>query len=132
TGEDRHLVIVELNADTLTAHPLTAARADGVPAGTPTPATPPTDDPDTGSDTTAGPTTKPARVPVGTSQRCGILGAGPLQTRNAECLDCTGKIVLNDTVAGDESLYLGRSQRLASRAQRRALRLRDTTRVFPG
>src|SRR5699024_2174792 len=26
TGEDRHLVIVELNADTLTAHPLAAAR----------------------------------------------------------------------------------------------------------
>src|SRR5699024_3674787 len=60
TGEDRHLVIVELNADTLTAAP-----AEDVPAGTPTPATPPTDDPDTGSDTTAEPTTKPARVPVG-------------------------------------------------------------------
>src|SRR5699024_4729485 len=129
TGEDRHLVIVELNADTLTAHPLTAARADSVPAGTPTPAipptddpdtgsdttaepvsaparvpagtptpaTPPTDDPDTGSDTTAEPTTKPARVPVGTSQRCGILGAGPLETRTAERLACNGKIALKVT-----------------------------------
>ena len=132
TGEDRHLVIVELNADTLTAHPLTAARADGVPAGTPTPATPPTDDPDTGSDTTAEPTTKPARVPAGTSQRCGILGAGPLETRTAERLACNGKIALKVTDAGGEILYLGRSQRLASRAQRRALRLRDTTCVFPG
>src|SRR5690625_6439026 len=34
TGEDRHLVIVELNSDTLTSHPLTASRADGVPVGT--------------------------------------------------------------------------------------------------
>ena len=100
TGEDRHLVIVELNADTLTAHPLTAARADGVPAGT--------------------------------SQRCGILGAGPLETRTAERLACNGKIALKVTDAGGEILYLGRSQRLASRAQRRALRLRDTTCVFPG
>src|SRR5690625_4267169 len=100
TGEDRHLVIVELNADTLTAHPLTAARADG--------------------------------VPVGTSQRCGILGAGPLETRTAERLACNGKIALKVTDAGGEILYLGRSQRLASRAQRRALRLRDTTCVFPG
>src|SRR5699024_1214504 len=120
------------NADTLTAHPLTAARADSVPAGTPTPATPPTDDPDTGSDTTAEPTTKPARVPAGTSQRCGILGAGPLETRTAERLACNGKIALKVTDPGGEILYLGRSQRLASRAQRRALRLRDTTCVFPG
>src|SRR5690625_6505191 len=30
-GEDRHLVIVELNADTLTAHPLTPARAARAP-----------------------------------------------------------------------------------------------------
>ena len=132
TGEDRHLVIVELNADTLTAHPLTAARADSVPAGTPTPATPPTDDPDTGRDTTAEPVSAPARVPVGTSQRCGILGAGPLETRTAERLACNGKIALKVTDAGGEILYLGRSQRLASRAQRRALRLRDTTCVFPG
>src|SRR5699024_2433266 len=110
TGEDRHLVIVELNADTLTAHPLTAARADSVPAGTPTPATPPTDDPDTGSDTTAEPTTKPARVPAGTSQRCGILGAGPLETRTAERLACNGKIALKVTdPEGRSSTWAGPS-----------------------
>src|SRR5690625_4788136 len=66
TGEDRHLVIVELNADTLTAAPAEDVPAHGVPAGTPTPATPPTDDPDTGSDTTAEPVSAPARVPAGT------------------------------------------------------------------
>lgn len=132
TGEDRHLVIVELNADTLTAAPAEDVPAHGVPAGTPTPATPRTDDPDTGSDTTAEPVSAPARVPAGTSQRCGILGAGPLETRTAERLACNGKIALKVTDAGGEILYLGRSQRLASRAQRRALRLRDTTCVFPG
>src|SRR5699024_546634 len=103
TGEDRHLVIVELNADTLTAAPAEDVPAHGVPAGTPTPATPPTDDPDTGSDTTAEPTTKPARVPAGTSQRCGILGAGPLETRTVERLACNGKIALKVTDAGGRS-----------------------------
>src|SRR5699024_10280452 len=62
----------------------------------------------------------------------GILGAGPLETRTVERLACNGKIALKVTDAGGEILYLGRSQRLASRAQRRALRLRDTTCVFPG
>src|SRR5690625_4387141 len=100
TGAHRRLVLLAPPADPLTAHPLPAARADGVPAGT--------------------------------SQRCGILGAGPLETRTAERLACNGKIALKVTDAGGEILYLGRSQRLASRAQRRALRLRDTTCVFPG
>src|SRR5699024_8547237 len=117
TGEDRHLVIVELNADTLTAAPAEDVPAHGVPAGTPTPATPRTDDPDTGSDTTAEPVSAPARVPAGTSQRCGILGAGPLETRTVERLACNGKIALKVTDAGGEILY--RSEEHTSELQSR-------------
>jgi hypothetical protein len=103
SGEDRHLVIVQVSADAL--------RRD-VPAGTP-----------------------PGPVPVvraRASQHCAVLGAGPLEPRTAERLACTGKVSLAITAAGGEILHLGRSRRLASRAQRRALRLRDVTCVFPG
>lgn len=57
---------------------------------------------------------------------------GPLEIRTAERLACTGKVAITITDAGGEILHLGRSRRLASRAQRRALRLRDTTCNFPG
>lgn len=91
SGEDRHLVVVQVSAEALT---------ENAPAGTP--------------------------------QHCGALGQGPLETRTAERLACTGKISVMITDKGGEILYLGRSQRLASRAQRRALRLRDTVCNFPG
>jgi hypothetical protein len=103
SGEDRHLVIVEVSAEAL--------RRD-VPAGTP--------------DEMA------QDVPAGTPQRCGVLGGGPLEVRTADRLACTGQVALKITDAGGEILHLGRSRRLASRAQRRALRLRDTTCTFPG
>lgn len=134
TGEDRHLVIIEVSADALPG--TSSAAVDSVPAATPTPAASPTDT----TNTTGGSgavTPAPDRasasggVPAGTSQRCGVLGAGPLEARTAERLACNGKIAVKVTDAGGEILYLGRSQRLASRAQRRALRLRDTTCVFP-
>ena len=57
-------------------------------------------------------------------------GRSSLAPRNA-CA-CTGKVAIAITDAGGEILHLGRSQRLATRAQRRALRLRDTTCTFPG
>ncbi|WP_299301354.1 HNH endonuclease signature motif containing protein [uncultured Brachybacterium sp.] len=91
SGEDRHLVIVQVSAEAL---------AQNVPAGMP--------------------------------PRCGVLGAGQLEVATAERLACTGKVAVVITDAGGEVLYLGRSQRLASRAQRRALRLRDTTCTLPG
>ena len=103
SGEDRHLVIVQVSAEAL---------AQNVPAGTPRSA-------DHG-------------VPAGTPPRCGVLGAGPLEVTTAERLACTGQVSLMLTDAGGEVLHLGRKQRLASRAQRRALRLRDTTCTFPG
>ena len=151
SGEDRHLVIIQVSAESLSqnvpaetpssASPLTAlphadeqeateslrgrdadvgtepARID-VPAGTPL------------TDTPSG--APPYNVPAGTSERCGVLGMGPLEIRTAERLACTGKVAITITDAGGEILHLGRSRRLASRAQRRALRLRDTTCSFPG
>lgn len=103
SGEDRHLVIVQVGAEALTRN---------VPAGPP--------------EAAAG------DVPAGTSAHCGVLGAGPLEPATAERLACTGRVSVQITDAGGEILHLGRSQRLASRAQRRALRLRDATCVFPG
>ena len=71
-------------------------------------------------------------VPAGTSSLCGVVGLGPLEPRTAERLACAGKVALMITDAGGEVLHLGRSRRLASRAQRRALRLRDAACTFPG
>ncbi|MDN5686727.1 MAG: HNH endonuclease [Brachybacterium sp.] len=108
SGEDRHLVVVEVSAETLPRD---------VPAGTP-------------PQSMAAPTSPD--VPARTSQRCGVLGMGPLEARTAERLACTGKVAVTITDAGGEILHLGRSRRLATRGQRRALRLRDTVCSFPG
>ncbi|MGP9707686.1 DUF222 domain-containing protein [Brachybacterium sp. AOP24-D1-21] len=118
SGEDRHLVIVQVSAEAL---------AQSVPAGTPTASAP-----DTPVDEPPAPPAPPDDVPAGTPPRCGVLGAGPLEVATAERLACTGKVAVVITDAGGEVLHLGRSQRLASRVQRRALRLRDATCTFPG
>ncbi|MFI8776958.1 DUF222 domain-containing protein [Brachybacterium paraconglomeratum] len=91
SGEDRHLVVVQVNAESLSED-----------------------------------------VPAGTLPRCGVAGGGPLEPRTAERLACTGKVSLALADVHGEILHLGRARRLASRAQRRALRLRDGTCVFPG
>lgn len=109
SGEDRHLVVVQVSAEAL---------AQNVPAGT-----------SREHHIAASP---PQNVPAGTPEACGVLGAGPLEPRTAERLACTGKVAITITDRGGEILHLGRSRRLASRAQRRALRLRDTTCTFPG
>lgn len=91
SGEDRHLVVVQVSAESLVED-----------------------------------------VPAGTLPRCGVVGGGPLEPRTAERLACTGKVSLAISDVHGEILHLGRARRLASRAQRRALRLRDGTCVFPG
>ncbi|MGP5125895.1 DUF222 domain-containing protein [Brachybacterium tyrofermentans] len=110
SGEDRHLVVVQVSAESL---------IQNVPAGT-----------FAGERTTAD--APSPDVPAGTPELCRALGAGPLEARTAERLACTGKVAITITDTGGEILHLGRSRRLASRAQRRALRLRDTTCSFPG
>lgn len=111
SGEDRHLVIVQVSAEALSRD---------VPAGTPA---------DEGA-SRSHPSSRD--VPAGTPEVCGVLGAGPLEVSTAERLACTGQVAVSITDAGGEILHLGRSRRLASRAQRRALRLRDGTCCFPG
>jgi hypothetical protein len=123
SGEDRHLVIVQVSAGSLPT---------GVPAGTPGGCT---DDGLTVAESAAveSAVDDPADgVPAGTSPRCGVVGQGRLEARTAERLACTGKVAMMVTDVGGEVLHLGRSRRLASRAQRRALRLRDATCTFPG
>ncbi|GAA1489978.1 HNH endonuclease signature motif containing protein [Brachybacterium sacelli] len=107
SGEDRHLVVVQVDASAL-VHDGPAANPEHL------------------TDADAG------RVPSGTPQRCGVVGGGSLETRTAERLACTGRVAIVLTDAGGEILHLGRARRLASRAQRRALRLRDGTCCFPG
>lgn len=121
SGEDRHLVIVQVSADALIRD---------VPAGTPGAREPGTGDPAVGASPVGASASED--VPAGTSEHCGVLGAGPLEPATVDRLACTGKVSLMVTDAGGEVLHLGRAQRLASRAQRRALRLRDGTCVFPG
>lgn len=70
------------------------------------------------------------RVPAGT---CHVQGAGPIEAATAQRLACTGRVAA--AIMGDrvEVLALGRANRRASRAQRRALRLRDGAACqFPG
>lgn len=65
-------------------------------------------------------------------QRARVLGLGPVEAATAARLSCTDKVALQVVGSGGEVLHLGRARRLASRAQRRALRLRDETCRFPG
>lgn len=79
----------------------------------------------------------PEGVPAGTSRladgRCVIEGAGPIEPETAIRLACTGKVIGAITDANGDVLALGRSRRLATRAQRRALRFRDHNQCqYPG
>ena len=71
-----------------------------------------------------------ADVPAGT---CHIEGLGPIEPATAQRLACDGKVLPAVLGADGEVLAFGRARRLASRAQRRALRIRDgVTCQFPG
>ncbi|WP_460477597.1 HNH endonuclease signature motif containing protein [Brachybacterium huguangmaarense] len=127
SGEDRHLVVVEIGIDALAAaHTETRTRQMGqrdVPAGSSASA----------ENLPAGTPAALGSVPAGTlPQRCGIVDGGRLEALTAERLACTGKVALIVTSAAGEALHLGRTRRLASPAQRRALRLQQRTCQFPG
>nr|NLD40756.1 DUF222 domain-containing protein [Actinomycetales bacterium] len=69
-------------------------------------------------------------VPAGT---CHIENAGPIEPATAQRLACDGRVIAAVVGDGGEVLHLGRNHRTASRAQRRALRVRDgITCQFPG
>lgn len=99
TGEDRHLVIVQVSGDAL----VPPGRQEG---------------------SAGSPRTAPAV--------CRVLDGPALDASTATRLMCTGRTAV--AVRGDDGqiLDLGRARRLASPAQRRALRLRDLTCRFPG
>ena len=65
----------------------------------------------------------PARTSLDAGTCC-VEGHGPIEPATAERLLCTAK-VQGVVVRGGKVLNLGRTHRLASRAQRRALRVRD-------
>ncbi|MCS6711755.1 DUF222 domain-containing protein [Brachybacterium sp. EF45031] len=66
------------------------------------------------------------------ADRAWVRGAGSVEAETAARWSCTDRIAL--AIAGHEGeiLHLGRAKRLVSRAQRRALAIRDTTCQFPG
>jgi hypothetical protein len=104
-ADDHTVVMVHVSAESL-----------DVPAGTPR-----TDD---------------RLVPAGTSLAsgtCHVEGHGPIEPATAERLLCTAKVQGILTGSAGKVLHLGRSRRLATRAQRRALKVRDTGICqFPG
>lgn len=75
-------------------------------------------------------------VPAGTSIRsgtCFVEGHGAIEPATAERLICTAKVQGVLVGRGGKELHLGRTHRLASRSQRRALKVRDRNACqFPG
>lgn len=124
-GDDRHLVVVHVNADQLTDSPTTAAAGES-----------------SGSTEAATPETSP-NVPAGTRggssarSECFIEDAGPgrvpIEPETAARLTCNGQLLGAIIGTHGQVLALGRTRRRASRAQRRALRIRDHGMCqFPG
>ena len=107
SGEDRHLVVVHVDADLLTdpAPAEAEQEAKDVPAGT-----------------------SLTRGAV-----CHIDGVGSVEPATAQRLACDATTLLGAvTNAAGEVLALGRTRRLVSRAQRRALAIRDGMCRYPG
>lgn len=76
-------------------------------------------------------------VPAGTpadlqSARCSIDGVGPVEPETARRLACDRPLLGAVVDAHGDVLALGRTRRLVSRAQRRALMIRDGRCRFPG
>jgi hypothetical protein len=103
SGEDRHLVVVHVDADLLT-------------------------DPPAGSES--------KDVPAGTSRTrgavCHIDGVGAIEPATAARMACDATLLGAITRSHGEVLHLGRTRRLVSRAQRRALAIRDRMCRYPG
>lgn len=136
-ADDHTVVIVHVNADQL---------VESVRAGTPSPRL-------EGGEATAAPpssatehTSHPQHVPAGTPASpadtaqhvlrvgtCYVEEHGPIEAATAQRLACTARLVGAIVGRNGDVLALGRSTRLATRAQRRALRVRDHGMCqFPG
>lgn len=94
-----------------------------VPAGTSQPATLSLDVGDVPAGTSASDAARAERVLR--SGTCYVEGHGPIEAATAQRIACTARLVGAIVDRHGEVLALGRSTRLATRAQRRALRVRD-------
>ncbi len=113
SGEDRTLVVLHVAAEQLAAG---AAPPGAAPAGAAA-----------GSDVPAG------AVPAGTPDAtCHVQGVGGIEPATAARIACDTDLVAAVVGARGEVLALGRSRRLVSRGQRRALMIRDGMCQFPG
>ena len=134
SGEDRDIVVINVSADDLRRAtrqtPLLADSVD-VPAGTPT-------EPDmasTADHPTDDETVDRTRVAASksTTPTAWIESVGSVSATTAARVACSAliQIVVTDDATG-EVLQLGRTQRLASKQQRRAMMARDRHCRFPG
>jgi hypothetical protein len=144
SGDDRHLVLVHATPDMLVdqrqeralesapgarADELTDQSPDDVPAGTSSALDHDLSAPAEADVEGAGLSADDASAP---RDRCGIVGVGPVEPRTVQRLLCTGLLAPLVTDGRGEVLHLGRTRRLASRAQRRALRATQQVCQFPG
>lgn len=138
TPQDDHtLVIVHVDASSLDLpepEVRPTSRSQDVPAGTREPDNSPAAAHGLDQAETATGSPGPAALPgLPVAGLCTVEGQGAIEAATAQRLTCNGLVqgVVRQT-AGDV-LALGRSRRLASRSQRRALRVRDhQTCQFPG
>lgn len=129
-SDDHTLVVVHVSAEQLAA---------GVPAGTSEASTgaAPVDGSAIGEvapapgDVPTGPPPRPRSTLAGGT--CHVVGHGPIEAATAQRLACTSRLLGALTDRHGTVLALGRTTRLATRAQRRALAVRDHgTCQFPG
>jgi hypothetical protein len=104
SGEDRHLVVVHVDADLLTDSPVVGLDPKDVPAGT-----------------------SRTRGAV-----CQLDGVGAIEPATAARMACDATLLGAITRSHGEVLHVGRTRRLVSRAQRRALTIRDRMCRYPG
>ncbi len=124
SGEDRTLVVVHVAAAQLTsAQPTAHDAGKSVPAGTS----------DLTKSVPAGTSHVTQSVPAGTpDQTCHIAGVGSIERTTAQKLACDATVMAASVAPSGEVLALGRTRRLVSKAQRRALMIRDRMCRFPG
>ena len=121
SGEDRTLVVVHVSA---------AQLAGNVPAGTPGTAEP------TKAYQAAPDADDVGNVPAGTAQPteavCHIAGIGSVEAATAQKHACDSPVLGAVVDKHGKVLALGRTRRLVSKAQRRALLIQDTMCRYPG
>jgi hypothetical protein len=124
SGEDRSLVVVHVAAENL---------AGGVPAGTPTAAQAVSIEAERG-DAESGGFADVSSVPAGmpNSAVCHIAGVGAIETATAQKLACDSPLLGAVVDKHGHVLALGRTRRLVTKAQRRALMIRDGMCRYPG